>query len=104
MAQTTTNFKDWFEHFRNWYDEPFEIEALHLAVRNEEDHMVVKCESLLTSGMYIVTCSFPEMPRLLIASEKARKTFLSMIETELCEGYDVESWVGFEMAIANDNS
>lgn len=99
---TTTDFKEWLTYYKQWIDQPSEVEALYLAVRNEEDHTIVKCESLIVRGTYLVSCAFPGMPKLFIASEKARITFLSIMESYLCEGYDVESWVAFETAIADE--
>ena len=40
---------------------------------------------------------------LMLASEKARQTFLSIIETEYCEGMDIEGYYAYHHAMEKDD-
>jgi len=42
---------------------------------------------------------------LMLASEKAKKTFLNILEDRYCDdGMDIESWYGFMRAMKNDKA
>ncbi|MBO7572639.1 MAG: hypothetical protein J6T48_10875 [Bacteroidales bacterium] len=96
----TTNFKIWIEEIDLSKSDYEEIDSLYRSVNEIGDFGLFKTEST-KNGQYIVSCSTIDN-KLILASEKARTAFLSIIENEYCDGNE-EGWYAFHKAMEKDD-
>lgn len=94
-----TDFREWLESTDlSGYNDVY---SLYHSVCNIEDFG--SYETVKTSnGGYVVTSCDSDMT-LFIASEKARETFLKIIEDDYCEGMDIEGYHAFHRAMEKDD-
>ena len=51
-----------------------------------------------------IKCSHKVGTTLELLSDKAKSAFLKTIESQYCDGMDIESWYGLQVNLANPNS
>ena len=94
---TTTDFNKWLEAAD---PDDFEIiYALYQAVEERETNDPWQIS--LKGEKTFMTCGFAQ-DTLMLASEKARNSFLSLILNKYCGDFgDIESWYGYERNMHN---
>lgn len=97
--KSTTNFEEWFTEID--IDGHEEVFNLYQTVWNGiENDVPFSCKS--NGDLSIVTCAYNPL-KLVLATEKAKTAFLQAIENRFCDGVDIESWYGFEHAMAKED-
>ena len=96
----TTDFEMWLDgtDLSDYND----VYALYHSVAGVEDWGSYKTVRGRGVGQLIVTAADNDEP-LLIASDKARDTFLKKIEDDYCEDMDIEGYYGFHHAMEKDD-
>lgn len=106
---TTTDFEIWLNSI-----EPniHEVYNLYQAVKERDlntfnprdnissDHTPFSIIKGKEEGKYFIRCSYFD-DTLMLASEKAVKAFLNLLESTYCQGMDIESWYGYQCALEN---
>ena len=98
---TITDFNAWLDQAEA--DDHEEAYALYQAVRDTTDMGPYKCVSA-PNGKWIVSASHAE-DNLLLASDAAKSTFLSMISDRYIHDadMDMESWYHYKRNMAKDD-
>lgn len=98
---TTQDFKDWLDGLElKDYDD---IDSLYRTVETLTDYGVFSiAEANGEDNGWIVTSEYAD-EAIHIASEKARQTLLSMIESRYCEGMSEEGWYAFHRAMEKND-
>ncbi|HEY1136472.1 MAG TPA: hypothetical protein VGE64_03185 [Xanthomonadaceae bacterium] len=98
---TITDFEAWLEQADPEGHE--EVYALYQAVYGAEDYGFYECKVSADGTKWFIKSGHVE-DTLMLASEKARSAFLSLIENKYTEGdMDIESWYGYRRAMAKDD-
>ena len=95
---TTTNFDEWIAQID--LDDYEEIDSLYRSVNEVTSYGLFSTQRTKNEG-YIVKSKWGENS-LLLASEKARASFLRKIENEYCDGNE-EGWYAFKKAMEKDD-
>ena len=96
----TTDFEMWLDgtDLSDFND----VYALYHSVAGIEDWGSYKTVRGRGVEQFIVTAADND-ESLLLASNKARDTFLKKIEDDYCEGMDIEGYYGFHHAMEKDD-
>lgn len=97
---TITDFKTWLDC--NDLSDFNDVYSLYHSVQDVEKWAGFSTERGKKEGVYIVK-SVECDDNLLLASENARSTFLSVIESRYCEGMDIETYYIYHHGIAKDD-
>ena len=98
---TISDFADWLDQVElEDYDE---IDSLYRTVDSLSNYgiFLIAAAKGVDNG-WILTAEFCDAA-LHIQSEKARKTFLSLIETRYCEGMSEEAWYDFHRSMQKND-
>jgi hypothetical protein len=101
MTAKTTNFDEFLDSMD--FDNHEEIMELYNTAKDLEDNFMFQSELINLGPGKIVKCSYPKIT-LVLTTEKATEAFLREIENRYCDGLDIESWYGMQVAMASDNS
>lgn len=93
-----------FENWINSHDlsDYNDVYCLYRSVADVDEWGSFKTVHGRGKGIYILKSTECE-ENLVIASEKARKTFLNMIEEKFCGELDIEGWYSFNYANEKDD-
>ena len=93
-----------FESWINSHDlsDYNDVYCLYRSIADVEEWGEFKTVHGRGKGIYIVS-SGESVEKLIIASEKARKKFLDMIEEKFCGELDIEGWYAFKYANEKDD-
>lgn len=91
-----TNFKEWLTLNLLTFSEPKEIYALFQCVSEETSNDLFE---ISRKGDQLFLRARIEQGWLMIASDKAKETFLNMLTNAVCPGLDIESWYYCQEAI-----
>lgn len=98
---TISNFDEWLDQVElEDYDD---IDSLYRTVDSLTNYgqFSITVANGVDNG-WILTAEYGDAA-LHIQSEKARSTFLSIIETRYCEGMSEEGWYDFHRSMEKDN-
>lgn len=96
---TITDFEDWLEEAIDGIDYS-NVYNLYHTILDEADYGGFQITK--RNGMWFVK-SWDCEDTLMIASEKARDTLLSIIEDKYCEDMDIEGYYAFHSAMDKDD-
>lgn len=96
---TITDFEGWLDQAGPETTE--ETYALYQCVAEEEDYGIYRCQKG-KDGKLFVKCATGE-DTLMLASDKAKQSFLSLVTKKYCNDVDIESWYGFRRAMEKDD-
>lgn len=104
---TTTSFDDWLlaNLDKSDYDDVWNLyhSISECTEETSDSEMgIFKTSFNRQQGKYFVTNSCGE-GTLMLASDKARATFLKVIENSCCDEMDIEGWYAFHKAMEKDD-
>lgn len=94
--------------FEGWLDEADpdgfeEVYSLYMAIENGEEFGPYECKPSSDNSKWFIKASHTD-DTLMLASEKARKAFLSLIHSRFCDPkLDMESWYHYKRNMAKDD-
>lgn len=97
---TITDFQEWID--QTDLDDYNDVYSLYMTVYNLENWGGYQIQEGHVDGQYFLKGIDAE-DTLMLASEKARNAFLKKIETDCCNGEDIEAWYGFHHAMEKDD-
>lgn len=98
---TLTDFSTWLYclDFNDYED----VYALYHSIADCDEYGVYKTQVAKGKNNGWIVSSSCLDDTLHLISDKAKQTFLSIIESRYCEGMDIEGWYAYKQAMEKDD-
>jgi len=95
-----TDFKNWLSLFKLSDPKYYVVGMLYKAVEEKESD---ELWDVLEDGEKIFVKACDEKEYLLICNDKAKQTFLLMLEQSFCGDDDIDAWCGYMEAMEKND-